>query len=211
MTNSTTAFIPLEDPRAEMSVTIEPSQARGGRSPSSGRFRLDRGSASSSLRARLELATPGTTPGALRPINSGHDDAPLQSKRRGFTTPRHRPRPGEDTGQIHSQQWTSERNATQVGPGSDTMPTTPLTLLASDALPSPSKETTEVRSGRRAQVATLEAVRCHERSITSTAAMPSAGVGRRDSRSHSARRGQHSAPRNISTTNTCTHALPLGL
>nr|CAB3469827.1 unnamed protein product [Digitaria exilis] len=32
--------------------------------------------------------------------------------------------------------------------------------------------------------------------------MPSARVGRRDSRSHNARRGQHSASRNVSTTNT---------
>ncbi|KAF8762871.1 hypothetical protein HU200_008975 [Digitaria exilis] len=48
----------------------------------------------------------------------------------------------------------------------------------------PSKETTELRSGRRTQVATLEVLICRKKNITSTTAMSSAGVGRRDSRSH---------------------------
>ncbi|KAF8712559.1 hypothetical protein HU200_028311 [Digitaria exilis] len=56
-----------------------------------------------------------------------------------------------------------------------------------------SKETTELRSGRRTQAAILEAVNRHRRNVTSIVAMPSAGVERRDSRSHSVRHGQHSA------------------
>ncbi|KAF8737964.1 hypothetical protein HU200_013998 [Digitaria exilis] len=86
-TNATAALAPLEDPQTGRSVTIEPSQARGGRSPSSWRFRHVRGSAtrleedvhpragvfrhvrgpaSSSLRVKLEPATPGTAPETLR-------------------------------------------------------------------------------------------------------------------------------------------------
>ncbi|KAF8748988.1 hypothetical protein HU200_012755 [Digitaria exilis] len=75
--------------------------------------------------------------------------------------------------------------------GSGTVPTTPLTLPSLDALPpskATSKEATEARTERPVT---------RRKDITSATAMSSAGVGRRDSRSH-----MHSA------TNTCTRTLP---
>ncbi|KAF8732945.1 hypothetical protein HU200_015296 [Digitaria exilis] len=158
--NSSSASVPLEvddhprsgnvsrlegdvHPRASVSVafearqpgsretfTLEPAfplrsrlggQARGIRSPSSQRFRHVRGLASSSLRAKLEPATPGATPETLRP-SPPIIMTLLCGQKEGFTAPRHRPYCGEDIGQIHLAR--------------DTVPTTPLTLLASDALSS---------------------------------------------------------------------------
>nr|CAB3464804.1 unnamed protein product [Digitaria exilis] len=69
----------------------------------------------------------------------------------------------------------------------------------------PSKEATEPRPRRpyedlypRSRGPSLE-------DVTSTVAMPSAGVGRRDSRPRGTRHGQHSAPNDVSATTTSRH------
>nr|CAB3495873.1 unnamed protein product [Digitaria exilis] len=71
--------------------------------------------------------------------------------------------------------------------GSSTVPTTPLTSLASGTPPS-SKATLEGSYG--GSIWTPYATVTRRKDITSATAMSSAGVGKRDSRSHSARHGR---------------------
>ncbi|KAF8662956.1 hypothetical protein HU200_055542 [Digitaria exilis] len=87
--NNSSAPIPLEvddHPRAGMSVT--------------GTFTLER-----VFPSRSRFGKPRA--GQARACHAGNDAQGSQ----GITAPCHRPRSGEDTGQIHSQQWTSERHA----------------------------------------------------------------------------------------------------
>nr|CAB3502870.1 unnamed protein product [Digitaria exilis] len=72
----TIATTPRHPSRSRWTTTLEQG------STSRETFTLER-VISVSLRSRLELATLGMTPKALRPINPNHDDAPLQSKSRG--------------------------------------------------------------------------------------------------------------------------------
>nr|CAB3475712.1 unnamed protein product [Digitaria exilis] len=140
--------------------------ARGGRPPSSRIFRLVRGSAASreiptlervvsvSLEARRARACGSSS---SRPRWEQLIMTPLCGQKAGITAPRNHLRPGEDTGQIHSQ---------QPNPASSTVPTTPLTLPPSGAPPSSkatSKEATEARTGCRTQVATLDAASRHQK------------------------------------------------
>nr|CAB3493814.1 unnamed protein product [Digitaria exilis] len=167
-------------PRAGVSVTFKARQ------PSSREtFTLELAFPSCSRLGKLELTGQarachaGNSARYSAAITTDDNDSPLRSKRRIHCTTlpptlrrRHRSNPPGT-----------------VGPDSDTVPTTPLTLLTSDALPS-SKATLEGDYG----VATLEVLSCHEKNIT---------------RSWEARFPLASALSSVSTTSTCNHALPL--
>nr|CAB3453698.1 unnamed protein product [Digitaria exilis] len=124
---------------------------------SKGTFTLERAFPSRSRLGKLDLAV------QAQAGLTGNDalDSATHYSNRGITAPHHRPRPGEDTGQIHLQQWTSERHAARPR----------LTWQQHCAnhsadfarLGRPSKEATKTRSGRRTQVATLDVVSRHKK------------------------------------------------
>nr|CAB3486290.1 unnamed protein product [Digitaria exilis] len=169
MTNSTTALAPL--------------LPRRGRSPSSWRFRHDRGSAaglegdvhpradvfrhargsaSSSLRAKPEPATPGTAPETLRPSSPIINDPSAVKKKDSL-----------HHATAHAAEKTSVKSIWRGHcTGRPWQRHSANHSFDFACLRQPSKETTELRSGRRTQVATLEVLICRKKNPELEGAIP---------------------------------------